>query len=59
MGLGRGDHLFLYISLGLFFFVYFVCVCVEVVNGARKTGISCFCIFYWVCFLCLFCLCLC
>ena len=33
-------------------------VCVQVVNGARKTGISCLSTFYWVWFLCLF-LCVC
>ena len=33
-------------------------VCVQVVNGARKTGISCLSTFYWVWFLCLFCVCL-
>ena len=27
--------------------------------GARKTGISCLCTFYWVWFLCIFCVCLC
>ena len=40
MGLGRGGSAVFVNFTGFVFCVYFVCVCVEVVNGSGKRGIG-------------------